>query len=91
MVPCRNFANFYEYPIYLYFWNCYIYGMDENEGFELGWGFYVLMLMIIPIVLEAIVRPMIYKLTDIVNSFKRKLATHGERIKKIRKWMKFRI
>ena len=54
--------------------------MDENEGFELGWGFYVLMLMIIPIVLEAIVRPMIYKLTDIVNSFKRKLATHGESI-----------
>ena len=63
--------------------------MDEYN-FELGWGFYVLVLMIIPIVMEALVKPLIYKMTATVNSFKRRLATQDERLNKIRKWIKFR-
>lgn len=61
----------------------------EDYNFELGWGFYLIILPLIAILMiELIIRPTIEKLREYVYKFKAKVRSDNSKIERLKKWLK---
>lgn len=66
----------------------YIYGIDEDSTFELGWGFYLIILpLIVTILMELVVRTSIIKIQVWLIELKGKTDRQDGKLKKIVRWI----
>jgi hypothetical protein len=61
----------------------------EDYNFELGWGFYLLVLpLIVMLTIQILIKPNLEKLNTMVYILKRKVLEHDKILSALKKWMK---
>lgn len=63
--------------------------MLEEYNFELGWGFYLLILpLIIMLVIQLLIKPNLERLIIMAESLRKKVLEHDKILNTLKKWMK---
>lgn len=61
----------------------------EDYNFELGWGFYLLILpLIIMLVIQLLIKPNLERLIIMAESLRKKVLEHDKILNTLKKWMK---
>ena len=61
----------------------------EEYNFELGWGFYLLILpLIIMLVIQLLIKPNLERLIIMAESLRKKVLEHDKILNTLKKWMK---
>lgn len=61
----------------------------EDYNFELGWGFYLLVLpLIIMLVIQLLIKPNLERLIIMAESLRKKVLEHDKILNTLKKWMK---
>lgn len=64
-------------------------GMDQESVIELGWGFYVIILpLVVMLIIQVLIKPNLERLILMVQMIKRKVLEHEKILNSLKKWIK---